>query len=303
VSIQPVLASVLIDNFNYGRYLKKCIDSLLAQTYSRVEIVVVDDGSTDESREVIAQYGTRVKAVLKPNGGQSSALNAGFAVCTGDVICLLDSDDWFFPDKVSSVVSCFEAHPKIEWVFDPVMMIFPDGSQQKQPPHPNDIYVDVRKEAPRGKAGPIAPPHSGLSFKRSLIQKLLPMTDDIRMGSDNFLKFASMTLSPGLQLSRPLTAQRIHDSNAGTRRTDRLLQKARQHLLIARELRLKVPVSSRLADKIFSRAAADYIRSRQRDKVCDDTVALYLKICPWRDVVDIVPRTIYHVFRRMGTSG
>src|SRR4051812_7574018 len=94
------LVSIIINNYNYRRFLREAIDSALQQNYQRIEVVVVDDGSTDGSREVIRGYGDRIIAVLKANGGQGSAINAGFAAAHGDIICLEDSDDFFLPDKV-----------------------------------------------------------------------------------------------------------------------------------------------------------------------------------------------------------
>ena len=76
--------SVVVNNFNYERYLGEAIDSALAQDHDDVEVVVVDDGSTDGSADVVRAYGSRVVPVLKPNGGQGSAFNAGFAAATGD---------------------------------------------------------------------------------------------------------------------------------------------------------------------------------------------------------------------------
>jgi hypothetical protein len=123
------------------------------------------------------------------------------------------------------------------------------------------------------------------------------------MGSDNYLKFASASIATGLQLANAFTAQRIHDKNAGTMRVDKLLQKARQHLLIARELKLNVPVTARLSRKVFSRAAADYIRCWARDAVCDKIIASYLWRCRPMELLDIAPRTVYNVFRRWGSTG
>ena len=77
------LVTIVVNNYNYARFLAEAIDSALAQTYAALEVVVVDDGSTDESREIIAQYGGRVIPVLKDNGGQASAFNAGFAAARG----------------------------------------------------------------------------------------------------------------------------------------------------------------------------------------------------------------------------
>src|SRR3954454_21549841 len=104
------LVSIIINNYNYARFLKEAIDSALNQTYPLTEVVVVDDGSSDESRGIIANYGNRIISVLKENGGQASALNAGVSACRGDILCFLDSDDYFYPDKVAHVIDFFCAH-------------------------------------------------------------------------------------------------------------------------------------------------------------------------------------------------
>src|SRR3954451_20463787 len=103
-STPPVrpLVSIVIDNYNYARFLPEAIESALAQTYPDTEVIVVDDGSTDDSREIIASYGSRVRPVLKTNGGQASAFNAGFAASRGDVVLFLDSDDTLFPEAVEN---------------------------------------------------------------------------------------------------------------------------------------------------------------------------------------------------------
>ena len=98
ISNKSPLVSILINNYNYAQYLSQAIDSALGQTYTNTEIIVVDDGSTDNSREIINSYGNQIISVLKENGGQASAINAGFAASKGDIICLLDADDIFLPD-------------------------------------------------------------------------------------------------------------------------------------------------------------------------------------------------------------
>lgn len=104
------LVTALIVNYNYGRFLAEAIESALAQTYPRLEVLVMDDGSTDDSREVLRRYEGRVRTILKANGGQASALNAGIAAARGEIICFLDSDDAWSPGKVAAVVAkCREA--------------------------------------------------------------------------------------------------------------------------------------------------------------------------------------------------
>ena len=102
------LVSILINNFNYCQYLTRAIDSALSQTYAPIEVIVVDDGSTDGSQQVIAGYSSKVIAVLKENEGQASAFNAGVASSRGNILCFLDSDDWFYPTKVEEVVKVFD---------------------------------------------------------------------------------------------------------------------------------------------------------------------------------------------------
>src|SRR5688572_8077056 len=93
-------ASVIVSSYNYAHYLRQAVDSALAQVGDPPEVIVVDDGSTDDSRSIIQSYGARITPVFKDNGGQASSLNAGLAVSHGDIILFLDSDDALRPDAV-----------------------------------------------------------------------------------------------------------------------------------------------------------------------------------------------------------
>src|ERR1700690_294673 len=108
--MSEALVSIIINNYNYARFLSTAIDSALSQSYRSIEVIVVDDGSTDNSRDIISAYGDRVIAVLKGNGGQASAFNAGVSASHGDIICFLDADDLFYRWKVSRVVEAFCKH-------------------------------------------------------------------------------------------------------------------------------------------------------------------------------------------------
>ncbi len=112
-----LLVSVIINNYNYGRFLKEAIDSALNQTYLNTEVIVVDDGSTDNSREIIADYGDRIIPVLKENGGQASAFNAGFNASQGEVIIFLDSDDMLLTTTIETATSFFQSEDivKVHW--------------------------------------------------------------------------------------------------------------------------------------------------------------------------------------------
>jgi glycosyltransferase involved in cell wall biosynthesis len=106
MQIEP-LVSIIINNYNYEQFLAEAIDSALAQTYSKIEVIVVDDGSTDNSRNIIDCYDSQIIPVLRSNAGQSSSLNEGFKVSKGEIIFFLDADDIFAREKVEKIVELF----------------------------------------------------------------------------------------------------------------------------------------------------------------------------------------------------
>ena len=101
------LVSVVIPNYNYERYLRETIDSVLGQTYPDVEIIVVDDGSKDESKEILAGYGDRIRTIFQKNQGVSATRNNGVKESTGEFIAFLDADDAWLPTKLEKQVRRF----------------------------------------------------------------------------------------------------------------------------------------------------------------------------------------------------
>src|SRR5690349_8088319 len=114
------LVTVLIDAYNYARFLPRAIKSVLAQTYpaESLEILVVDDGSTDDTAGVAVRYQDQVRYVRKSNGGQASAFNLGLEEARGEIICFLDADDTFYPDKVWFVVDAFRRRAEVGLVYN-----------------------------------------------------------------------------------------------------------------------------------------------------------------------------------------
>ncbi len=101
------LISVIIPNYNHARFLRQAIASVLTQSHPAYELIVVDDGSNDNSREIISSYGKQLTAVYKDHGGEASALNAGYALSKGAIIIFLDSDDVLLPDALKSYSDAF----------------------------------------------------------------------------------------------------------------------------------------------------------------------------------------------------
>jgi glycosyltransferase involved in cell wall biosynthesis len=115
-------ASVLINNHNYGRFLSEAIRSVLEQTYSDIEIIVVDDGSTDESISIIETYpvDSKIIFVTKKNGGQLSAFNSGFAHSSGEIIFFMDADDVFLPDYIERVIKYANLNLDVDFFYSDV---------------------------------------------------------------------------------------------------------------------------------------------------------------------------------------
>jgi glycosyltransferase involved in cell wall biosynthesis len=107
------LVSVVIPAYNAAWCVGKAIDSVLAQDFQDMEVIVVNDGSTDETADVLAGYGDAIRVVHKSNGGMSSARNAGIRVASGELIAFLDSDDWWLPGKLRRQVELMRARPEV----------------------------------------------------------------------------------------------------------------------------------------------------------------------------------------------
>jgi glycosyltransferase involved in cell wall biosynthesis len=120
------LISVIIPCYNQGHFLAEAIESGLNQSYRRLEIIVVDDGSTDESAQVAIRY-KDVRLIRQPNSGLSAARNAGLAASAGDYLVFVDADDRLLPDALQAGAQCLASHPEYAFVYGHYKLITADG--------------------------------------------------------------------------------------------------------------------------------------------------------------------------------
>jgi glycosyltransferase involved in cell wall biosynthesis len=213
--VADLLASIIIDNYNYDRFLADAIDSALAQMYPHTEVIVVDDGSTDGSRDLIASYSGRVTAVLKPNGGMASAYNAGFAASRGQVVFFLDSDDVFLPSAVAAAVPFF-SDPTVAKVHWPLWEVDRLGTRTgnltpAQSLSAGDFYEPTLRLGPDAY---VSPPTSGNAWSRSFLEQILPAPEaEYRQHADTYLYTLAPLFGTVGAVTEPQTLYRVHGGN------------------------------------------------------------------------------------------
>ena len=258
------LVSILINNYNYDRFLKAAIESAIGQTHDQVEVIVVDDGSTDQSQAILESYGSEIISILKPNGGQASAFNAGFAASHGDIICFLDSDDAFTPEKAAEIVKVFAQNQEAGWCFHPLEIYENSEAMEQEINEERFGKCDLRFDIKNGKLRQKLPfAHlvtSGLCFQRSLLEKILPMPEEIRITSDDYLKYAAFSISPGFATFKQLGRQNIHGNNAYTFKPNNMKLTAKTQILTAYWMKKRFPVSSKFSDRILALGIAIYYK-------------------------------------------
>lgn len=208
--------SVLIDTYNHERYIEEALSSVLAQDFPAAdrEILVVDDGSTDRTPEIVAKFAPEVRLLRKPNGGQASAFNFAIPQCRGEIISTLDGDDWWVQGKLTAVVNAFEALPSVGLIGHGIIEVFPDGSRR----------TEVIRESPQFRIDSIEGARlfrmrksflgtSRMSYRASLLKRIGPVPESLRVEADEFLFTLAAYFSNILVLPEPFVFYRIHGQN------------------------------------------------------------------------------------------
>lgn len=219
MSTNPPAVDVVVTNHNYGRFLPEALESACSQTHPKVHVVVVDDGSTDGSRDVLRSYADRVEVVLKEQGGQASALNAGLERCLGEVLLVLDADDVLRPQAAERVAAAFAAAPELSKVQFPMAIIDAAGTATGVVKPAGHLRAPVGDQRRAELAFPFDLPWlpgGGTGFRAEAVRRILPIpeSDYPRSGADWYLVHLTALLGEAALLEEVCAEYRVHGGNA-----------------------------------------------------------------------------------------
>ncbi len=209
---------VIVNNYNYGKFLADAVESALAQTHERVRVIVVDDGSSDNSRELLRRYEERATVVLKENGGQASALNAGLERSEGDIVLFLDADDALHPDAAAQVAAAFAADEGIAKVQFRAEVIDAEGKPTgviKPAAHLPMPSGDLREAELAFPYDLVWMATSANAFRADALRRILPIPEaPFRLCADWYLVHLMALLGRVVSLDEACGAYRMHGANS-----------------------------------------------------------------------------------------
>jgi glycosyltransferase involved in cell wall biosynthesis len=216
------LVSVLLPSYNYERYLPEAIGSIIRQTYRNWELIVCDDGSSDNSRAVVSRYSNqdpRIRLICQPNGGQASALNSAFAASQGSILCILDADDTFRPQKLARVLDQFQRQSDAGLLVHAMTLIDGGGVTLHRIPILGSFEEGWIADRVLQRGGRWRyMPSSGLVFRRELAEIGFPIAQRRFVeGAEGFLFTLFPLLTKITYIADELSTYRIHGSNMGGR--------------------------------------------------------------------------------------
>ena len=205
--------TVLIDAYNYGRFIEEAVSSVLAQNFpaEEREILVVDDGSTDDTEKCLRRFGNAIRYLRKPNGGQASAFNLGFEEARGEVIALLDADDVWLPAKLQKVYQTFRRQPDAGMVYHRVYL-WNDAGELAE----DGYFIAISGRVPESRKKLLQYPMVGtscLALRREILNQLVPVPETLRFQADAYLTALAIFLAPIVAIPQFLGRYRLHGTN------------------------------------------------------------------------------------------
>lgn len=199
--------SIVVPVYNGARYLREALDSLLDQSYPHLDVVVVDDGSTDDTPAILAAYGTRLRVLRQANRGQAAAMNAGWAASRGEVLSYLSCDDRLRPGAVATAVQALTDHPETLAVYGDYALIDPSSAVLSEVQAPSFAHAEVVATAS-------CPPGPGVFVRREAHALAGPWDEHLHQVPDLDYWLRLGLYGPITHLSHVLADFREHEASA-----------------------------------------------------------------------------------------
>jgi Glycosyl transferase family 2 len=208
--------SVLIDTYNHERFIEKAINSVLEQDFpvAQREIIVVDDGSTDRTPQVVRRFEPRLRYIRKENGGQASAFNVGIPECRGQIISFLDGDDYWLPGKLSRIAEVLAKNPAVGLVGHAIKESLPDGQERISAPAKDEKFrIQSLDSARLFRLRKSFLGTSRMTMRAEIARSILPVPEALVFEADEYLFTLAAAMGEVVILKEPLTCYVIHGSN------------------------------------------------------------------------------------------
>ena len=209
--------SILVDTYNHEKFIEQAIVSVLEQDFPLhdTEILVVDDGSTDRTPQILKKFEPKLRVLRKTNGGQASAFNFAIPQCQGEIIALLDGDDWWTKDKLRTIVAVFEANPDVGTIGHGCLMVDGDGRLQKLVVPKDTMRLNVRTPE---NARVFAEYRcffgtSKVAYRRAVLDRILPIPVGAVIEADEYLFTLAPFFADAIVLNQALFYYRLHGGN------------------------------------------------------------------------------------------
>lgn len=248
------LVSIVVPAYNHGRYLAACIDSILCQTYGVIELIVLDDGSTDNTRAVLECYKERFHWETQINSGQAATLNRGWAMCKGELLAYLSADDVLYPDAVSNAVAVLQANQSTVVVYPDFDLIDVTSRRLRRINAPEFDVCDLYM-------GLVCHPGPGALFRRSAWRAAGPWNPDLKQNPDLDFWMRMALQGDFRRIPATLAAFRVHPESQTFRQADPL--RAEEPIVIVEQFLGRVDLPSWLRDAEVRVRAAGYLASAQ----------------------------------------
>jgi Glycosyl transferase family 2 len=211
----PVI-SVLIDTYNHERFIEKAINSVLEQDFNAAEreIIVVDDGSTDRTPQIVRGFEPKLRYIRKENGGQASAFNVGIPECRGQIIAFLDGDDYWLPGKLSRVAEVLAKNPTVGFVGHAIKESLPGGQERIFAPAKDEkLHIQSLESARLFRLRKSFLGTSRMTMRADIARRILPVPEALVFEADEYLFTLAAVMSDIVILQEPLTCYVIHGTN------------------------------------------------------------------------------------------